>query len=240
MRNILTIAVKEYKTYFVTAIGYVVMLIFFLIASYLFLEIALQAWQREATLRYLFQDMSIIMLFVVPLMTMRTLAEERSSNTIELLMTSPVREVEVVLGKYLGALGLYLTMLLFTLQYPLFLILYSNRQADVGPIVAGYIGAFLVGASFLAIGVFLSALTSSQIVAAVSTFGVLLLLWIVNITSYRVMGTTGEVLSYLAINRHIEDMVSGVIDLKDLIFFGSFIFVFLFLAVRFLASSRWR
>ena len=240
MRSILTIAAREYRSYFVTAMGYVVLLGFFLLIGFLFYEIARQAWPQNASLEYLFQDMTIILMFLAPLITMRTLSEERSSGSIEVLMTSPLREVEVVLGKYLGTLYVYGTLVAISLQYPLFLLAYSNKQADVGPILTGYLGVILVGATFLAIGLFLSAMTKNQVVAAFATFGVVLMLWIVNLFAMRATGDWAEVFRYIAISNRMEDLYRGVLDLKDIVFFVSMVFLFLYLAVRSVKSSRWR
>ncbi|HIE50541.1 MAG TPA: hypothetical protein EYP85_02170 [Armatimonadetes bacterium] len=236
MNNVLTLCRKELKTYFVSAVGYVVLFIFISIASYLFLQICRLV--READMRILFQNINVTFLFVVPLITMRLFAEEKGSGTIELLMTSPVREVELVIGKFLAAIVLLLVMIAVTLEYPLFLLAYGDP--DLGPIITGYIGLFLIGASFISLGIFLSTLTRSQIVAAVSTFGVLLAFWLIGIAAENLSGNVGEVFRYLSVLEHLEDLQRGVIDAKDIVFFVTLIGFFLYCSIVSLASSKWR
>jgi len=243
MSGIWAIFRKELKTFFVSPIAYVAVFIFIFLTGWMFRAIAFQSWpQGEGHLRYLYGNMAITFLFVIPLITMRIFAEEKASGTIELLMTSPVREREVVLGKYLACCALCLLIVVLSFQYAFFLLRYG--KPDVGPIFTGYLGLFLVAISFVAIGVFMSTLTRNQIVAAALTFGTLLLFWIMSWGARTGdTGTFSEVLKYLCLYNHLQfesDLAKGLLDTRDLVYFLSFTFIWLFLAVRSLASSRWR
>lgn len=241
-RNVRAVFLKERKTYFVSGIGYVVMFIFMTLAGYFFLDSAIRWWpQGEGNLRGLYHSINIVFVFIIPLLTMRTFAEEKATGTMELLMTSPVREVELVVGKYLAACFLYFSLLVLTLQYPAFLIGYGNP--DPGPLYTGYLGLILVGMAFIALGLFTSSLTANQIVAAVLGFVILLLLYVLYWPTQYKAGTFAKVIQYICVYSRVNwesDLSKGILDTRDLVFFASFIFIFLFLSVRSLASSRWR
>jgi ABC-2 type transport system permease protein len=236
VRNTLAIAERELKAYFVSPIAYVLTALFLLISGYLFSVILLNT--NEASLRYLVSNLSVIWLFITPALTMRLLAEEARSGTIELLLTNPVRDVEVVLGKYLGVLGLLLVMLAFTLYYPTLLFIFGNP--DRGPMVAGYLGVILQAAAFLAVGLLASSLTQNQIVAAVLTFAILLIMWLSESVANFIGKPAGDVMRYLSVTSHSQDFARGVIDTTHVLYFLSVVAAALFLTFLSLQTRRWR
>ena len=237
MRKILAISGKEARSYFASPIAYVVMAMFLLITGYFFA--AYVGNTGLAMLDGLFSTGTIIMLMLVAsLLTMRLLAEEQKLGTIELLLTSPVRDWEVVIGKYLASLAVFVVMVGLTLYYPLLLFWFGDP--DPGPIFSGYVGLFLLGASFLSVGLLASSLTSNQIVSAVLAFGLLRLMLVMAGAGGFVSGAPAEVISYISLSEHLGDFVKGVIDTKDIIYYLSFIALFLFLTVRSLETRRWR
>jgi ABC-2 type transport system permease protein len=236
MRNVLAVAERELKAYFASPLAYVVTAFFLFVAGYLFAAIV--ASTREATLRYLLSNLSVIWLFITPALTMRLLAEEARTGTIELLLTNPIREVEIVFGKYLAALGLLLVMLVFTLYFPLLLFIYGNP--DPGPILTGYLGVVLQAAAFMGVGLLASSLTQNQIIAAVITFALLLALWLADAMAGQASGALAEVIRYLSVTQHFQDFPRGIVDTKDLVYFLSVIAVSLFLTTLVLQARRWR
>lgn len=236
MRNTIAIAEKELKAYFASPIAYVVTAAFLAVMGYLFAVIL--GFGRQASLRFVFQNMSIILLLIAPALTMRLLAEEQRTGTIELLLTAPLRDVEVVLGKFLASLALLGVMLGLTLYYPLLLGLYG--KPDWGPIATGYLGVLLLGAGCLAVGLFTSTLTQNQIIAAVLGMGLLLLLWVIGGAGQLVGGPVGDILRYLDIPNHFNDFTRGIVDSRDVIYYLSLSVSGLFLAVVSLQSRRWR
>jgi ABC-2 type transport system permease protein len=255
MRNILTIAGRELKAYFVSPIAYVVFTVFFIISGWFFFNIlslynlqSLQAVRypalmerlnlHEMVLRPHSYNLSIILLLMIPVLTMRLWAEEKQSGTVELLLTSPLKLAEIVLGKYLSALTLLLVMMTLAFQYPLILIVFGNPEW--GPIITTYLGLFLMGAAFLAVGFFASSLTENQTVAAIIGFGTLLFFWVISWASHTVGTTFGEVLSYLSLMEHFDQFSKGILDTKDIVFYLSFSFFGLFLTHRVIESHGWR
>lgn len=238
MLNMIAILRKELRTYFVSPVAYVVIAAY-LVMSGVFFAIMLTAptGQAEASLSIVFGNVAVILLIVAPALTMRLLAEEQKSGTVELLLTSPVRDWEVVLGKYLASLVLYLIPLALTLLYVFILKRYGNP--DMGPIIAGYVGLILFGAAFLAVGVFASSLTQNQVVAAVVAVAVLLGLWLVNAFASAARAPVSDILNYLSIISHYQEFYSGVIDSKDVVYYLAVIAVSLFLSVRVLETRRW-
>jgi ABC-2 type transport system permease protein len=192
----------------------------------------------DNVMRPLFTNMSVVLLFFVPMLTMRLFAEEKKSGTIELLLTYPVRDGEVLLGKYLAALALFGILLTLTLLYPAIVARFA--RVEWGPIATGYLGLLLAGAMFLAIGVFVSSLTENQIVAGFGTFGILLAFWIVGWGAEFAGGTLRGVLQYLSIGDHLDGFTRGLIDTKDLVYYVTGIGLALFLTLRSLDSKRWK
>lgn len=259
MRNIVSIAYRDLKSYFVSPIAYFVIAIFLLITGYFFyaiivnfVEMAFRAnmqaqYYRTAppklnvnmmALRPLFHNISIIILFMLPLVTMKLFSEEKKQGTIELLVTSPVRQLEMILGKYFAAFGLLTAMLFPTILYMIFVFIYGNPQLT--PILTGYIGLFLLGGSFIAIGMLISSLTENQIIAAAVSFGVFLLLWVVSWIAGLVSGNLMHILSYISVINHFDDFAKGVIDTKSVVFYLSFIVFGIYLTYRSIDSMRWR
>lgn len=241
MRNVWTILLKELYTYFVSPVAYFVLFVFAGITGFLFSTSliigGINRMETTEVLNVLFLNMSVTLLFFAPAMTMKLFAEEKRTGTIELLMTSPVRDVEVVMGKYLASLTLLFMMLALTLPFPAITSFYG--KVDVGPIISGYVGLILLGASFLSIGILISSMCKNQIVAALTSFGILLLLWIIGFIA-RGRGTIGEVLRYLSLMEHFEDFARGIIGLKHVVYYLSVTAVFLFATIRSVESAKWR
>jgi ABC-2 type transport system permease protein len=189
-------------------------------------------------IRPLFQNVSVVALFVLPLITMRTYSEEKRSGTIELLLTSPVTDTQIVLGKFFGAVALYAMMLAVTLVHIAILFVYGNPEWK--PIASGYLGLLLMGASFMSIGLLISSLTKNQIVAGMSTFAVLLLLWTLGWMTDSAGPTMQKVLSALSITDRFDDFSKGVISASHLVYYLSFITFGLFLTAKSVDSERWR
>jgi len=189
-------------------------------------------------IRPLLQNTSVIILFVLPMITMRTYAEEKRSGTIELLLTSPVTDVQIILGKFLGALGLYAAMLVVTMLYVGLLFRYGDPE--VGPIASGYLGLLLLGGGFIAVGLLVSSLTRNQIVAGMATFGTFLMLWVISWVGDFTGPTAGKIVSYLSITEHFDDFSKGIIDTKHIVYYLSFITFGLFLTAKAVDSERWR
>lgn len=235
VRNIFAIARRELESYFVSPIAYVVTAAFLFISGYFFTFILF--YTRQATMRYLFGNLSIIALFVAPILTMRLLSEEKRSGTIELLLTSPVRDWEVVLGKYLASLGLFTLMLALTFYYPIILEMFGNP--DKGAIFAGYLGLWLYGAALLGVGVLASSLTQNQIIAAVVGFGLVLILWVCDAAGDFTGAPLSNFLRYLSLSNHYFDFSKGIVDTKDVVYYISVIAGALFLSTLSLSSRRW-
>lgn len=257
MRNALTIAAKEVRSYFVSPIAYVVLTGFLLLGGWFFfnllarfsLFVNLYSAMRnpEAQMRLnlndfviapLLHNLSVVLVILVPVITMRSFAEEKRAGTYELLMTSPLSITEIVAGKFLGALAFLLVMVGLTGVYPLILLLYGNPE--VGIIAAGYLGLLLLATAFLTIGLLTSSFTENQIIAAVSCLVILLLLYVISWPAESAGPIVGVVLKYLSLTEHFSQMVKGVIDTKDLVYFGSVIALALFLTQRSVESVRWR
>lgn len=235
MHSALTIARRELGAYFVSPIAYLVLAAFLLISGFLFAIILVTS--RQANLEGLFANVTVILLFITPLLTMRLLADEQRAGTLEILLTSPVRDWEVVVGKFLAALGLFAIMLLCTLVYPMIL-LWVGGNPDPGPIITSYLGLVLLAGAMLAIGTLASALTENQIVAAVIAFAVLLVLWLIGAAGNVATGAA-PVLESLSLLGRFEDFARGAINLEDVIYYLSLIAGALFIATRVLETRRY-
>ena len=229
------IARRELRAYFLSPLAYVVTAVFLLINGYIFAAMLLTS--RYADLRLVLANMAVTLIFIVPVLTMRVLAEERRQGTDELLLTSPLTVAQIVIGKYLAALVLYALILALTGVYPL--ILWKYGHPEFMPMLTGYLGVFLLGAAFLAAGVFASSLSDSQVVAGAVGFGLLLTLWIIDWAAGGLQGTAAKILQQLSVLRHLGDFQKGVIDSGHVLFYLSLGFVFLFLAVRMVEKRRW-
>jgi ABC-2 type transport system permease protein len=252
VRNVAAIAQKELRSYFSSPMAYIV-IGFFLLPFGVFFYLYLQSFVRQSlqaaqmggamninqqVVRYVLQNASVIILFIMPMITMRTYSEEKRSGTIELLLTSPVSDVEIILGKFFGALGLYGAMLAVTLLYMAILFVFGNPEWR--PLVAGYLGLLLMGGAFVSIGLLISSTTNNQIVAGVVTFVVFLLLWIVGWFADSAGPTLGPITSYLSITEHFDDFSKGIIDTKHVIYYLSLITFGLFLTAKSVDTERWR
>ena len=252
--NTLTICRKELNSYFRSPIAYGVMAFFALISGYFFyvavvyfMQMSIQSAMsgqsqpmsvNESVIRPLFSNISVIGLFVIPMITMRLFAEEKRTGTIELLITSPVTDLEIILGKWLAALGLYASILGVTVLSMATLFMYG--KPDWRPVVVGYLGLLLQGGCLLAIGTFISTCTRNQIVAGVAGFSVCLMLWVLDWLSSFQDSVMAKVMAYLSVLQHFDSFSKGVLDSKDIIYYLSAIFIGLFLTARSLESLRWR
>ena len=246
---------KEMRLYFTSPVAYVVLTIFLVIAGWFFYNIfaffTLASMQSamnpamardlnvtDSVMRPLVSNISVILLLLMPLVTMRLFSEERRSGTIELLLTYPVRDGAVLVGKYLAALALYALMLALTLLYPGIVVYFA--RLEWGPLVTGYAGLLLMGGTFIAVGIFASSLTENQIVASITTFGILLILWVIGWSADYVGGVWGKVLQHLSLIEHNDNFAKGVLDTKDVIYYLNFIALALFLTLRSLEARRWK
>jgi ABC-2 type transport system permease protein len=193
---------------------------------------------NQQMIRYVFLNSTIIFLFVVPLITMRTYSEEKRSGTIELLMTSPITDYQIVIGKFLGALSLYAAMLGITLIH--IGVLFAYGSPEWKPVLTGYLGLLLLGGCFVSVGLFFSSLTRNQIVAGMFTFAVLLLLWVIDWVGGFAGPSLEKLTSYLSLTGHVEDFLRGVIDTQHVVYYLSFITFGLFLTAKAVDSERWR
>jgi ABC-2 type transport system permease protein len=193
---------------------------------------------NQDLLRPVVQNMLVVLLFVMPMITMRTYSEEKRSGTIELLLTSPVTDFEIIMGKFLGAMGLFAAMLAVTLPHVAILFRYGNPEWK--PIVTSYLGLLLFGGCFISLGLFISSLTNNQIVAAAVTFSVFLMLWVINWLGSFSTGWVADVTNYLSITDQLDDFTKGVIDTSHLIYYLSFITFGLFLTAKAVDTERWR
>ena len=180
----------------------------------------------------------MILLFVLPLITMRTYSEEKRSGTIELLLTSPVTDFQIIMGKFLGAMGLFAAMLAVTLLH--MGVLFSFGNPEWRTVVTGYVGLLLMGGCFIAVGLLISSLTKNQIVAGMVTFAVFLMLWVINWIASFTSPTTQAVLNYLSITDHSTTSRKGIVDTKHLVYYVSVISLRLFLTARSVDTERWR
>jgi len=238
MRAVPTIFRRELTSFFYSPIAYIVMTVFMVISGFFFYANLSRFEEVSYAMRGQFYNMAIVFLFVSPMITMRLLAEEHRSGTIETLMTAPVTDFEVVFGKYLASVAFYIVILIPTLAYPITLAMVGSP--DWGPIISGYIGIILLGGFFLSIGLFCSSLTRNQIVAAILAFVILLLLWLLDIVSRGGGDTASDVIKYLTVFYHLDAFVKGLIDTRDVIYYVSICAFCLFATVRVVESRKWR
>lgn len=232
-----TIAWMESKIYFSTPGAYVVSAMFLVLTGIFFVS-DISAPFAEASVRGILNWASFFLAFLAPLLTMRLLSEEQKLGTLELLLTSPVRDWEVVLGKYLASYLILVATLALTLYYVL--LLYIFGEPDTGPVLSGYLGLLLHAGAALAVGLLGSSLSGNQVVAAVVGIAILLMLDFVDRVAALVGGTAGDVLNGFSLNLHVADFTRGVIDTENVVYFLSLAAVFLFLTIRSLETRRWR
>jgi ABC-2 type transport system permease protein len=253
MTNILAIAHKELRSYFSSPIAYAVVGVFAFMFGWFYLTVVswflsqstMMAGQmggpiniNQMLIRPLLLNTSVLVLFVLPMVTMRTYSEEKRSGTIELLLTSPITDFQIIMGKFLGATALYACMLLVTAIYVA--VLFAYGSPEWGQVVTGYLGLLLLGCCFIAVGLLISSLTRNQIVAAMITFAVFLFLWVIDWIGSFSGPTVGSLVGYVSITNHFDDFAKGVIDTKHLVYYLSFITFGLFLTAKAVDSERWR
>ena len=243
MRNIWTIAKRELRQYFNSPIAYAVMFLVMLVQGLIFYVnyyfSSLQQYVPD--IRMILSPMVTIFMFTTPAITMRLLADEQKSGTLEVLMTKPIRDHELIVGKWLGAFLFYLLIIVFTWVYPLILSFMVKPGIDLGLVLAGYLGIILMVAAFIAVGVFASSLFSNQIAVFFTTLGILLLFWLIDYPGQAFGGAAGSVMQYLGLTGHFfNSFYNGVIEVKDLIYYLSMTILALFLGSASIESRRWR
>jgi len=235
MRKVLTIAGKELRSYFVSPMAYVVLLFFLGICGLIF-ALTIGSPQARADMRDMFGTMVFVTLMMTPILTMGLLSQERSSGSMEMLMTNPVRDIEVALGKYLAGLGMFALLCIISLEFPIIMSKYGDP--DWGAIWSGYLGVFMAGMAFIALGLFASSLTSNQIAAAILGAFMLLFFWLIGWLSYSVNQNLGDIVKHISILENFQDFAKGIIDSKNIIFFLSLTAFALFMTVRSLENRR--
>jgi ABC-2 type transport system permease protein len=254
MNNILAIAHKELRGYFASPIAYIVIGLFALAFGYFFYALLLyfdrQSMQmlgmggpastnvNEQLISPAFQNTMVVFLFILPMITMRTYSEEKRSGTIELLLTAPLTDFQIIMGKFLGAMGLYAAMLAVTLIH--IGVLFALGNPEWLPIATSYLGMLLMGGCFISVGLLISSMTRNQIVAGMVTFVVFLMLWVINWIATFTGPRTQEILNYLSFTDHLNDFMRGVIDTKHVVYYVTFIAFGLFLTARSVDTERWR
>ena len=236
-RNTAAIFWKETKTYFTSPMAYIIAGVFLAITGYLFVQ-SISTTFPEASIRGWLEPSTTIFVLLSPALTMRLLAEEQKLGTLELLMTSPIRDYEIVLGKFFAVLAILLATLSLTMFYTLMLVWFGDP--DIGPLLCGYLGIILFGASTLAVGMLASSLTSNQVVAAVVSFGFLLLMVLTNQAADITSGLAAQILEGFSLTGHFEDFSRGILDTNNIVYYFSVIATFLFLTIRNIESRRWR
>ncbi len=249
MRNTVLIAGKELRTYFNSPIAYIVMAAFLAFTGLLFVD-SLSGAFREASMRGFFAgetfggllgeaiNAAFVVLLLGPVLTMRLFAEESKLGTLELLLTAPVHDFEVVMGKYVAAFAILGLLLFMTLYYPILLLIFGSP--DIGPLVAGYFGMLLLGAFFLSVGLFASSLSSSQIASIVVGLVILLMFWFINKAADFFSGLPADILNFVSPRTHFTDFARGVISTEAIIYLISLSAIFVFLTIRSLETRRWR
>jgi ABC-2 type transport system permease protein len=236
MSPALTISRREIRTYFNSPVAYIVVTVFTMITGYMFFTQLLL--EQQADMRGLFSIMPMLLAFLAPAITMRLLADEKSSGTLELLITMPVRDWEVVLGKFLAAMALVCTALALTLVFAI--TVRALGPLDRGPTIGGYVGLLLMGGAYVAIGVMCSSFTRNSIVAFIVGFAISFALFLFGPIVQFVPQGLQPLISFLAMSTHFENISRGIIDSRDVIYYLSVIGVSLLMATLALESRRWR
>ena len=255
MKKMLYIASREFKSYFYSPIAYMIFIVLFFILSVFFvnyLDTYLNAMMNmrlrsmmaesfnlnEIVLANMFWLTNFFLLFIMPIFTMKLFSEERKTGSFKLLMSSPLTLNEIIGGKFLGALFFYSVFLIISFIFPAILILYGNPE--IGPIFTAYLGLLLIGAAYIAIGMFASAITEIQIISVVISFGIIFLLYVLGFVAAGSSGIFGSFLEYIALSGHIDSFFKGLIKSKDIIYFLILIFLGWFLTYRQIESTRWK
>jgi ABC-2 type transport system permease protein len=257
MRNIFTLTRKELRSYFESPIAYVFISVFLLISGIIFslrfswfyqqsLELSRNPYMMEQyglnvteyVLEPMFFTLNFLSLIVIPMLTMGALAEDKKAGTIELLMTYPIRDMEVVISKFAACFCVYACMAGLTLLYPLL----TARVTDIeiGSLAMGYLGLMLSGAAFIALGIFVSSLTENQIIAVAVSYGLLLMFWLLSASESFMPQPYNIILTDISLFKHLEDFAAGVLDSHDLVYYLNFAALFMFLTLRSLEFTRWK
>jgi ABC-2 type transport system permease protein len=236
MNNILTISRKELYSYLTSPMAYIVTAVFLALSGTFFASYLASTEYVDTSIKGFLNAAQLLVLIFAAVLTMRLVAEEKKMGTWEFLLTAPVRDSEIILGKFIGSLIVLTGMLVLTLYYPLLLILFGDP--DLGPIVTSYLGLFLLGGTSLAVGIFATTLTSNQIVSAVMAGGFLFGLYFLEVAGRLVPGGLGKVLSFLSLSHHFPDFVRGVVDTSAVVYYISVTALFLYLAIRSIESGR--
>jgi ABC-2 type transport system permease protein len=246
---------KEMRTYFTSPVAYAILTIFLIISGFFFINIVItysnmsmqfgsfpqaQSYLNigQSVLRALFANLAVIMLFFIPILTMRLISEEKHSGTLKLLLSYPIRDGEVLLGKFLAVVTILLIMYLLTFPYVVFLFVYSSPE--IGPFITNYLGILLLGTAFISLGIFASAVTERQVVAAVISFGALIMFWVINWIEDKANPLLSKILEDISIFTHMENFTRGIINTHDIVYYFLFTGLFLFLALMALQSRTWR
>jgi ABC-2 type transport system permease protein len=255
MKEIWALYKKEMRSYFTSPVAYAIIFIFLVITGFFFFSMMLSFSKMAAdyasipeylqyfsvgewVIRPLFGNLAVIMLFMLPILTMRLIAEEKRSGTLKLLLSYPISDIDVLVSKFLAAETIILIMFLLTFPVPMFLFLYG--EPEWGLILTNYIGVILMAGAFIALGLFASSVTERQVVAAVISFGALIIIWVINWVKDIVGFTAGTVLDDLSLLAHIENFTKGVIVTHDVVYYVLLTFFFLFLALVALQARTWR
>ena len=255
MKNSWIIAKRDLGSFFNSPNFSLITTVFLIIYSYIFVNIlsffSMQSMQsgqfqqmgialniNEMVIEPSFQNMAVVLLLIIPIVTMRSFAEEKKSKTFRLLLSSPVHLKEIIWGKFLACM-IVITLMVLISSYSIGF-LFMIGEPDIGPVLTGYLGILLTAGCYVSIGIFASSLTENQIVAAVITFGFSLFMWVIGWGAQTANSTTGQVLQYLSVIEHMDRFLKGMIETSDLAYFLSFIIFGLFLCYRTLDSNRWR
>ncbi len=255
MKNSWIVAKRDLGSFFNSPIFYVITTVFLILYSFIFINIliffSMQSMQsgqfqqmgmglniNEMVIEPSFQNMAVILLLIIPIITMRSFAEEKKSKTFHLLLSSPVHLKEIVFGKFLACM-IVVTLMILLSSYSIGFLFFIS-EPDIGPVLTGYLGILLMAGCYVSVGVFASSLTENQIVAAVITFGFSLFMWVIGWGVQTADSTTGQVLEYLSIIEHLDRFLKGIIETSDIAYYLSFIIFGLFLCHRTLDSNRWR
>ena len=247
---------KEIRAYFTSPVAYAILTIFLIISGFFFVNVIIsysnmsmqfgsfpqaQSYLNigQWVLRSLFANLAVIMLFFIPILTMRLIAEEKHSGTLKLLLSYPIKDGEVLFGKFLAVVTILFIMYLLTFPYVIFLFVYSSP--DIGPFITNYLGMLLLGMAFVSLGIFASAVTERQVVAAVISFGALIMFWVISwVENKSANPLLGKILEDVSIFTHMENFTRGIINTHDIVYYLLFTALFLFLALMALESRTWR
>ncbi|MGI1689957.1 ABC transporter permease [Thermoanaerobacter uzonensis] len=226
---------RELKGYFFSPLAYVLLGFYLLISGYFFSTFVLST--HYSVLSPILSSMVTVFMFISPILTMRLISEDMKTGTDQLLLTSPVTVTDIVIGKFFSAMFVYLVALVITFLYPIYLKLYSSP--DMGSIISGYIGVFLIGATFISIGLFASSLTENQMIAGIIGFALILVLWLISWLGDVFSGKAKTIFQNLSFFDRLNNFLNGLVNLSDVVFFISVIIFFIFLTIRVVDKRRW-